>query len=70
MDELHVIVLAGISVAASTAAVVLPAQADTPSRHDAGAARCAYPADVLDLTNWKMTLPTGDDEDPTEITQP
>lgn len=28
------------------------------------------PADVLDLTNWKLTLPTGEEEDPTEITQP
>ncbi|WEV26665.1 polysaccharide lyase family 7 protein [Streptomyces sp. 71268] len=28
------------------------------------------PADVLDLTNWKQTLPIGEDERPTEITQP
>jgi Alginate lyase len=28
------------------------------------------PADVLDLTNWKMTLPTGSEGSPTEIKQP
>lgn len=31
---------------------------------------CTYPAQVLDLEGWKMTLPVGEDEDPTEITQP
>lgn len=31
---------------------------------------CTYPAEVLDLEGWKLTLPVGDDEDPTEITQP
>lgn len=28
------------------------------------------PAEVLDLTNWKVTLPIGSDEKPTEIKQP
>lgn len=36
----------------------------------ASAANCAYPADVLNLSNWKETLPTGSDESPTEISQP
>lgn len=36
----------------------------------AGRRDCQYPAQVLDLSSWKLTLPTGDDEDPTEITQP
>lgn len=31
---------------------------------------CSYPAEVLDLANWKLTLPTGDDGDPDEIKQP
>lgn len=31
---------------------------------------CSYPADVLNLTNWKETLPTGSSGSPTEITQP
>lgn len=36
----------------------------------AAAAGCSVPADVLDLSNWKLTLPTGDNEDPDEIKQP
>lgn len=36
----------------------------------AAAAGCSYPADVLDLSNWKETLPTGSAESPTEIKQP
>ena len=32
-------------------------------------ASCLYPAQILDLTNWKETLPTGSDK-PTEIKQP
>ncbi|SBT43818.1 polysaccharide lyase family 7 protein [Micromonospora auratinigra] len=35
-----------------------------------GGSGCAVPADVLNLTNWKITLPTGPAEDPDEITQP
>lgn len=31
---------------------------------------CDYPADVLDLTGWKVQLPIGDEEDPDEVTQP
>ncbi len=30
----------------------------------------SMPAGVINLTNWKLTLPTGDDGDPDEITQP
>ncbi|MDP2314138.1 MAG: polysaccharide lyase family 7 protein [Pseudomonadota bacterium] len=30
----------------------------------------AYPGDLLDLTNWKLTLPTGEAETPEEISQP
>src|SRR5689334_15833372 len=29
-----------------------------------------YPADVLDLVNWKITLPVGAAEKPTEVKQP
>jgi len=32
-------------------------------------AACNYPAQVLDLTNWKETLPTGSSSKPTEIKQ-
>jgi hypothetical protein len=31
---------------------------------------CEYPADVLDLTGWKVQLPIGGEEDPDEVTQP
>lgn len=31
---------------------------------------CQYPGEVLDLADWKLTLPTGEDEHPDEITQP
>jgi hypothetical protein len=34
------------------------------------AAACGHPADILNLANWKETLPTGSDESPTEIKQP
>ncbi|MEV0633874.1 polysaccharide lyase family 7 protein [Streptomyces sp. NPDC050619] len=63
-------VLAGITAAVSTAALTLSAHAVTEAPHARAVARCAYPAEVLDLTDWKLTLPTGEDEDPTEITQP
>ncbi|MER7455918.1 polysaccharide lyase family 7 protein [Micromonospora sp. NPDC126480] len=35
-----------------------------------GGGDCAVPADVLNLTNWKITLPTGSSGSPTEIKQP
>jgi hypothetical protein len=47
------------AVCALTAAVAGPASADA-----------GVPADVLDLANWKITLPIGSDEKPTEVKQP
>ena len=70
MPSTRTLVLAGITAAVSTAALTLSAQAATSPSYEPAGARCAYPADVLDLTNWKLTLPAGEDEDPTEITQP
>ncbi len=35
-----------------------------------GGGGATLPAQVLNLTNWKETLPTGPSEDPTEISQP
>ncbi|MEV4411488.1 polysaccharide lyase family 7 protein [Catellatospora sp. NPDC049609] len=35
-----------------------------------GGGACTYPAQILNLTNWKETLPTGASESPTEIKQP
>ncbi|MFI0821121.1 polysaccharide lyase family 7 protein [Streptomyces sp. NPDC021098] len=66
MTRMRIAALAGIT----TAALAIPAQADAAGAPGAATARCKYPADVLDLTDWKMTLPTGEEEDPTEITQP
>ena len=31
---------------------------------------CEYPAQVLDLAGWKVTMPTGSDDKPTEVEQP
>ncbi|MFI7407784.1 polysaccharide lyase family 7 protein [Streptomyces sp. NPDC049627] len=70
MPRPRILVPAGITAVVSAATFTLSAHAGAPAPHDRSAARCTYPADVLDLTNWKLTLPTGDDEDPTEITQP
>ncbi|WP_210571417.1 polysaccharide lyase family 7 protein [Streptomyces sp. GESEQ-4] len=64
-------VLAGVITALSTAALTLSAQPAAPAAAQERAAdRCKAPSDVLDLSDWKLTLPTGEDEDPTEITQP
>jgi hypothetical protein len=41
-------------------------QTDPPTTPPGG----DVPAEVLDLTNWKVTLPIGSDEKPTEIKQP
>ncbi|MBC9724772.1 polysaccharide lyase family 7 protein [Streptomyces sp. TRM68367] len=70
MPSTRTCVLAVITAAVSTAVFTLPAQAATAVPPERAAARCAYPSEVLDLTDWKLTLPTGEDEDPTEITQP
>ncbi|MEJ2857572.1 MULTISPECIES: polysaccharide lyase family 7 protein [unclassified Saccharothrix] len=35
-----------------------------------GAATCAYPANVLDLRNWYIGLPIGQEESPTNVEQP
>ncbi|AUH45140.1 hypothetical protein CXR04_25600 [Streptomyces sp. CMB-StM0423] len=35
-----------------------------------GGDTCDYPADVLDLTNWYIGLPVGEEESPTNVEQP
>ncbi|WP_407564614.1 chondroitinase-B domain-containing protein [Streptomyces sp. 184] len=37
---------------------------------DGGSGSCDYPADVLDLTNWYIGLPVGEEESPTNVEQP
>lgn len=46
-----------------------PTQIPLPSMHIV-ASSSALPSRIMDLTNWKLTLPTGDFEKPTEIKQP
>jgi hypothetical protein len=43
------------------------AEVNREAPHRAG---CQYPAQVLDLRRWKLTLPTGSDGDPKEVSQP
>jgi hypothetical protein len=35
-----------------------------------GGGDCEVPADVLDLSNWYVGLPIGDEESPTNVKQP
>jgi hypothetical protein len=44
---------------------VLPSKNATPSSNSS-----IYPSQVLNLTNWKETLPIGSAEKPTEVKQP
>ncbi len=37
---------------------------------DGGGGDCEYPADVLDLQNWYIGLPIGEEESPTNVEQP
>jgi poly(beta-D-mannuronate) lyase len=41
----------------------------TPEQHDAPSDR-RYPSEVLDLSNWYLTLPTGQERDPDDVYQP
>ncbi|MGW0842833.1 polysaccharide lyase family 7 protein [Streptomyces sp. NPDC002787] len=70
MPSTRTVLLACVTAAVSTATFTLSAHADALAVRKPAVADCTYPSEVLDLTNWKLTLPTGDDEDPTEITQP
>ncbi|MEV0210899.1 polysaccharide lyase family 7 protein [Streptomyces sp. NPDC050788] len=70
MARTRTAVLVGLTAAVAAAALTLTAHAATPAAHAPASAACKYPADALDLTDWKLTLPTGDDDDPAEITQP
>jgi hypothetical protein len=49
--------------------VPTPAPVPTPTPTP-GNANIRYPAQILNLTNWKVTLPIGEEEHPTEIKQP
>lgn len=47
-----------------------PTQIPTGSLQSKSSKAQLYPSQVIDLTNWKITLPTGSSENPTEIEQP
>jgi hypothetical protein len=51
---------------AGTCVLAVPSTTSTVDR----LAACGRPANILDLTNWKETLPTGSKGAPTEIKQP
>lgn len=57
-------VVLGATALAGTLAIAIP------SAYALADAECEYPAEVLDLAGWKLTLPVGEDEEPTEVTQP
>jgi len=45
-------------------------ETDVHGEDGGGGGDCEVPADVLDLTDWYVGLPIGDEEDPTNIKQP
>lgn len=47
-----------------------PMPSPTPTTGQAPATGTSYPSQILNLTNWKLTLPIGPSENPTEIKQP
>ncbi|WP_030559854.1 polysaccharide lyase family 7 protein [Streptomyces aureocirculatus] len=67
MSRTRKIAMTGVATLSALAALTAPLlTAGTAT----AAAPCDYPAQQLDLTNWKVTLPTGAEESPTEIKQP
>ncbi|AJE82176.1 MULTISPECIES: polysaccharide lyase family 7 protein [Streptomyces] len=62
---------AAVPLAVVVAALLAPGSAQaTGTQSGAGGQRAALPSEVLELGNWKLTLPIGEEEDPTEIFQP
>ncbi len=47
-----------------------PTQIPTGSLQSKSSKAQLYPSQIIDLTNWKITLPIGETENPTEIKQP
>ncbi|WP_418275376.1 polysaccharide lyase family 7 protein [Isoptericola jiangsuensis] len=62
----------GVTAEATPVAEAKPAAvtAAAPAAAATAADSCDYPAQKIDLTNWKVTLPTGTGTSPTEILQP
>ncbi|CAB61821.1 MULTISPECIES: polysaccharide lyase family 7 protein [Streptomyces] len=57
----------GVAALSALAALTLPLVTGGTAT---AAAPCDYPAQQLNLTNWKVTLPTGSSGSPTEVKQP
>lgn len=62
------LVATGVAALSAVAALTIPVVATAGTA--AAAAPCDYPAQQLDLTSWKQTLPTGSSGSPAEIKQP
>lgn len=60
--------LSGSTITPTRTPTPIPTKSFTPTPTLAGTA--SYPAQILNLTNWKETLPTGSSGHPTEILQP
>jgi hypothetical protein len=59
-----------MSALAAIAALVCGLSTAVPATAGPVAQACDYPSQILNLTNWKVTLPTGASERPTEVKQP
>ncbi len=59
-----------VSPTATPSPTVTPFPTVTPTPNKNTTTSTLYPAQVLNLTNWKETLPIGSSEHPTEIRQP
>ncbi|MCL2552837.1 MAG: polysaccharide lyase family 7 protein [Actinomycetia bacterium] len=64
------VVAAGLACLAAPGAAQAAPAAQAPAAGGRATAAGPVPADILDLGNWKETLPTGSAGHPTEITQP
>jgi len=70
MKKKEVIFAIIVILIAAIAAVFLFYRHRAVVKNQAPAPGCAYPSQIIDLTNWKETLPTGQPSNPTEIMQP
>ncbi|MGQ0841858.1 polysaccharide lyase family 7 protein [Actinokineospora sp.] len=63
-------VVLSLGAVAVLTAVFVPSAIARESAAPQTVAACKYPAEILNLANWKVTLPTGSSGKPTEIKQP
>lgn len=72
MKRAHVVTFAGSGALLVGVAIGVPVLADpgTEPEVDAAIQACDHPAQVLDLSSWKIQLPIGEAESPDEVKQP